>query len=102
MSEIELNTSYEMFLLKRMWDRTLTERDILNVIEHMRSHLPPSVPEEIPDLSLDQIYEKHIRGLLLKYNGNKQKVANVLQINKKTLYNKMNCYGITYGDTVKG
>ena len=101
MSEVESNTSYEMFLLKRLWDRTLTEKDIMNVINQMAKHLPPPIPEVYPDLSLDQVYESHIRSLLIKHGNDRRLVSNILKINIKTLYNKMQMYGIKQNEYSK-
>ena len=92
------NSSYEMFLLKRLWDRTLTEKDIIMVIDQMKSHLPPPVPIEYPDMTLDEVTKEHIICMLKKYNNVKTVVAIKLGITIKTLYARMKLYGIGYNE----
>jgi len=49
----------------------------------------------IIDEFIQEIEEKVIRKVLLRYNFNREKTAQALKISRKSLYNKMKRYGIT-------
>ena len=80
------------------------------LINNVMNNLPGCNPEEttkqaeVKHLSLDSerketetlrdIEEEHIRGLLLRYDGNRKKVANALGLSERTVYRKLKSLGI--------
>src|SRR5262249_21317662 len=54
--------------------------------------LPPSLPEG--DVTLDDLERFHILRTLERHRWNKKRVAGILGIDTKTLYNKLRRYGV--------
>jgi DNA-binding NtrC family response regulator len=50
-----------------------------------------------PDLTLDEIERHHILRTLERHRWNKKRVAGILGIDTKTLYNKLRRYGVPIG-----
>lgn len=48
---------------------------------------------ELLDTPLDEIEKRHILRVLSHHNGNKTRAAKALEIDTKTLYNKLKSYG---------
>ena len=51
----------------------------------------------MPDLTLDEIERRHILRTLERHRWNKKRVAGILGIDTKTLYNKLRRYGVPIG-----
>jgi DNA-binding NtrC family response regulator len=58
---------------------------------------PPGGPAEVLPLPLWIIERDHIQRVLEKVDGNKSKAAKVLEIDRKTLYTKLERYGLAEG-----
>jgi DNA-binding NtrC family response regulator len=65
---------------------------------------PPSVPRPNgePDLTLDEVERHHILRTLERHRWNKKRVAGILGIDTKTLYNKLRRYGVPIGTRGEG
>ena len=50
-----------------------------------------------PDLTLDEVERHHILRTLERHRWNKKRVAGILGIDTKTLYNKLRRYGVPIG-----
>jgi DNA-binding NtrC family response regulator len=50
-----------------------------------------------PDLTLDEVERRHILRTLERHRWNKKRVAGILGIDTKTLYNKLRRYGVPIG-----
>ncbi len=92
-------------------------RELRNVIERLSvlsenqmltvDALPPAIvnritPERVPiesyhDLTLDDVERIHILRTLERHGWNKKRVAGILGIDTKTLYNKLRRYGVPLG-----
>jgi DNA-binding NtrC family response regulator len=68
--------------------------------------LPPSIlkaaqatpmPDPVGDVPLDEIERVHILRTLERHRWNKKRVASILGIDTKTLYNKLRRYGVPIG-----
>ncbi len=60
-------------------------------------------PSELPvDLTLDEIERHHILQTLERHRWNKKRVAGILGIDTKTLYNKLRRYGVPIGTRGNG
>ena len=55
----------------------------------------PTHPVVLPDTTMDELERMAITQALAKYNGNRTQAARALKIGTKTLYRKMEKYGIT-------
>jgi DNA-binding NtrC family response regulator len=53
--------------------------------------------DAMPDLTLDEIERRHILRTLERHRWNKKRVAGILGIDTKTLYNKLRRYGVPIG-----
>ena len=63
----------------------------------------PGIPSERPgDLTLDEIERHHILRTLDRHRWNKKRVAGILGIDTKTLYNKLRRYGVPIGARGEG
>jgi DNA-binding NtrC family response regulator len=51
----------------------------------------------MPDLTLDEVERQHILRTLERHRWNKKRVAGILGIDTKTLYNKLRRYGVPIG-----
>jgi DNA-binding NtrC family response regulator len=51
----------------------------------------------MPDLTLDEVERQHIMWTLERHRWNKKRVAGILGIDTKTLYNKLRRYGVPIG-----
>ena len=71
----------------------LTRGDYIGVaeLEQSMSHIQPQSPITLRD---EQTEQQRIEAALQAANGNKSKAAQLLAIDRKTLYNKMKKYGI--------
>jgi len=61
-----------------------------------RSHDGPR-GDGAPDLTLDEVERQHIMRTLERHRWNKKRVAGILGIDTKTLYNKLRRYGVPIG-----
>jgi DNA-binding NtrC family response regulator len=55
-----------------------------------------------PDLTLDEVERHHILRTLERHRWNKKRVAGILGIDTKTLYNKLRRYGVPIGSRGEG
>jgi Nif-specific regulatory protein len=61
------------------------------------------MPTERPaDLTLDEVERHHILRTLDRHRWNKKRVAGILGIDTKTLYNKLRRYGVPIGTRGEG
>jgi len=60
-------------------------------LEQSMSHIQPQAPTTLRD---EQTEQQRIEAALKAANGNKSKAAQLLAIDRKTLYNKMRKYGM--------
>jgi DNA-binding NtrC family response regulator len=99
-------------LMKHSWTGNI--RELKNLIEHMVILTDGEIidvcnlPEEVrgyvkegehrldDNASLSNLERQHIINTLSRLNGNKTRVAEVLGISLKTLYNKLKAYDISY------
>jgi DNA-binding NtrC family response regulator len=56
----------------------------------------------VPDLTLDEVERHHILRTLERHRWNKKRVAGILGIDTKTLYNKLRRYGVPIGARGEG
>jgi DNA-binding NtrC family response regulator len=59
-------------------------------------------PDGAPDLTLDEVERRHILRTLERHRWNKKRVAGILGIDTKTLYNKLRRYGVPIGSRSEG
>jgi DNA-binding NtrC family response regulator len=62
----------------------------------------PAPAEAWEDLPLDEIERRHILRMLERHRWNKKRVAGLLRIDTKTLYNKLRRYGMPIGTRGEG
>lgn len=84
--------------LRNVLERALILTDNNVITEHA---LPKEIlnsnttcDEDLPPMSLEVMEKEHITRILKYYDNNKQKAAEVLGIGRKTLYRKIQKYGI--------
>jgi len=66
-----------------------------NLVAKVARELPaPDVPGDLP---LDEVERRHILRTLERHRWNKKRVAGILGIDTKTLYNKLRRYGVPLG-----
>jgi DNA-binding NtrC family response regulator len=58
--------------------------------------------EVVSDLTLDEVERHHILQTLERHRWNKKRVAGILGIDTKTLYNKLRRYGVPIGMRSEG
>ena len=76
---------------QRIYIRPISEKDAIE-----KADLPPKIVYEIDKdsdtLSLESAIQKHIMGVLEIAEGNKKKAADLLGIDRSTLYAKLRSY----------
>jgi two-component system response regulator HydG len=89
----ELANCIERALVLARADR-ITPDDLPEKIrEYRRSQPAPASPESLELVALDEIERRHILRVLSAVRGNKSKAAQVLGLDRKTLYRRLERYG---------
>jgi DNA-binding NtrC family response regulator len=70
--------------------------------DHAGRPVDGSRGEGAPDMTLDEVERRHILRTLDRHRWNKKRVAGLLGIDTKTLYNKLRRYGVPIGTRGEG
>ena len=91
-------------IFRALWEIRSGIDDVKNLIERLATRTPASLPpamdtgrqEEplVDDLSLEEIMKGAILGVLQRFDGNRRLAAKSLQISERTLYRKLQEYGL--------
>ena len=77
-------------------DETLEVTDLPTKIREHRERIPPTVMNDSEDMvSLDELERRYIVQVLAGLDGNKKAAAKILGIDRKTLYRKLDTYGLS-------
>lgn len=74
----------------------IIQSDLKNALEKLKPPMPPSESSGVPaaGMSLEQVERILIAETLRINNGNRERTAAMLKIGSRTLYRKLNEYGI--------
>ena len=94
----EINAALINTVMSNLPSCTEVELSEVNELNHVASAVSSTAVsavgcEQLP--TLKSVEEKHIRGLLDRYKGNRKRVAVVLGISERTIYRKLKNLGIT-------
>jgi two-component system response regulator HydG len=81
----QLQTALHL-LIEQFPDNPADPAHLQTILAAMAEAPPPPRAEPTPLLKLEEVVQQHIRGVLLRCNGNKLRAAEVLGISRSTLY----------------
>lgn len=59
----------------------------------------PATPVDMPEqLSLEYVKQKHVTDVLASVGGNKSRAAQILRVDRRTLYRMLKGYGVRLPD----